>query len=111
MSAIPVNDSIRQLSKLVFGQELRLPVMLFVGRHADGLFCFSDLADGIEVRSASSVQGPLKALVDSGLVVRQEGLPGDKHRWYQRTASACWAFAEELAERVDAGRSSADWQV
>ncbi len=96
----------RRLSKIVFGQELRLAVMLFVARHPDGLFCYSDLAAGIQVRSASSVQDPLKALMDSGLIVRQEGLPGDRHRWYRRIDSACWAFAEELAATVETSQST-----
>jgi hypothetical protein len=96
----------RRLSKTVFGQELRLAVMLFIARHPDGLFCYSDLADGISVRSASSVQDPLKALVDAELIVRQEGLPGDRHRWYRRVDNTCWAFAEELAATLELKQSA-----
>jgi hypothetical protein len=91
----------RRLSKLVFGQELRIAVMLYVGRHPDGLFCLSDLAEGIDVRSASSVQDPLRALVESGLIAHQDGLPGDRHRWYRRLDSSAWSFAEELASQVN----------
>lgn len=100
VSSIRVSRASRRLSKIVFGQELRLAVMLFIARHRDGLFCYSDVAEGVEVRSASSVQEPLRALVDAGLIVRQEGLPGDRHRWYQRIESACWVLAEELASKV-----------
>lgn len=90
----------RRLSKTVFGQELRLAVMLFVARHPDGLFCLSEVADGIDVRSASSVQDPLRALLESGLIAGQEGLPGDRHRWYRRLDSSAWSFAEELAAMI-----------
>lgn len=90
----------RHLSKVVFGQELRLAVMLFVARHPDGLFCFSELAEGVDVRSASSVQDPLRALLEAGLIADQDGLPGDRHRWYRRVDSSAWTFAEELAETV-----------
>ncbi|WP_445256332.1 hypothetical protein [Nocardioides aurantiacus] len=96
MSSVQVSDAARRLSKTVFGQELRLAVMLYIGRHPDGLFCYSDVAEGVEVRSASSVQEPLKALLDAGLIVRQDSLPGDRHRWYRRLESSGWAFAEEL---------------
>lgn len=89
---------VRHLSKIVFGQEWRLSVMLAIARHHDGIFCLTDIAEAVGARNVSSVQVPLKSLVEAGLVHRQEALSGEKHRWYSRGDSAAWRFAEELAE-------------
>ncbi|MBM7784431.1 helix-turn-helix domain-containing protein [Tenggerimyces flavus] len=82
------------MSKVVFGQELRLAVMLVIAR-SDGLVNPGDIAWELGLRAQSSIQDPLRDLQAAGLVSRAPRMGGK--RYYRRNPSLGWAWAEELA--------------
>lgn len=86
----------RELSKAIFGQELRLALCLFVGRHSSGEFTQTEAAKALEV-SGSALQAPLRDLVTAGLLVKAPTIPGHRNRYLVRQdGSFAWKFAEEL---------------
>lgn len=89
-------DGLRQISRHAFGQAYRLELMLAVADQPDGLVSLTELAANIGV-APSNLQGPLKCLVETGLVSE---LPrGDSRRkFYLRNDSAAWAWASELRD-------------
>jgi len=82
-------------SKRLFGQELRLLVMLAIIDHGDKAFTLTDLQHDLRVDFASQIQKPLTDLVASGLVEPEEPEAGSRFRPYRRVRSAVWDFAEE----------------
>lgn len=91
--------TLRELSRVLFGQTYRLEVMLAIGRSPDGLVNLTDLAVELGV-TPSNVQGSLGSLVAAGLI---SPMPhGDsKRRFYSRNPSLAWAWAIELASAAD----------
>lgn len=88
-------ETLRELSRVVFGQAYRLEVMLAVGRSADGIVSLTELSKSLGV-SASSIQKPLQSLVQARLI---SPLPDadSRYRFYARNPSSAWEWAEELA--------------
>lgn len=88
-------ETLRKLSRIVFGQTHRLELMLAVARSPDGIVSLTELAKALDV-SASSLQTPLQSLVQSQLL---SPLPAvdSRYRFYSRNPSAAWQWAEELA--------------
>lgn len=88
-------ERLRGLSRTLFGQTLRLEVMIAVAR-SDGLVNLTDLATAIGVQNSSRIQKPLDDLKTAGLL--SEDIAGDsRRRWLRRSNSLVWQWVEELA--------------
>lgn len=101
MSGVSIADSdaVRSLSKAVFGQELRIAVMVAIGE-SDGVFTLTNLAEQLGIYSLSLIQKPLKSLEDAGLIERMRN-PGSRSVYFRRNdASSAWKFAGELLEQA-----------
>ena len=86
------------MSRAAFGQSYRLEVMLAVAASEDGLVTQTSLARELDL-PVSNVQGPVRSLIDSGLLSE---LPrGDgRSRFLLRNPSAAWDWARELHNQV-----------
>lgn len=92
--------ALRELSRSVFGQEWRLPVMLVISRRPDPV-TLTDLVEDLGLRYPSVLQKPLESLVAAGLIRKLAPLAGSRFRYYERSASSvAWAFADELRARA-----------
>lgn len=88
------DERLRALSKIVFGQEHRLAVMLAIARADSELVNPGDIATQLGFRAQSAVQLPIRDLERAGLITRE---PSDSRKaYYRRQPSSGWAFAEEL---------------
>jgi DNA-binding IclR family transcriptional regulator len=89
---------LREISKSVFGQALRLELMLLVAHSDDGVVCLTELAKSLEV-SVSSLQRPFESLIAAKLL---SPLPDSdsRFRYYLRNPSAAWEWADELADQA-----------
>jgi DNA-binding MarR family transcriptional regulator len=97
--SIADSDAVRSLSKAVFGQELRIAVMVAIGE-SDGVFTLTNLAERLGVYSLSLIQKPLKSLEDAGLIERMPSA-GSRSVYFRRDeSSSAWKFASELLERA-----------
>lgn len=87
-------DQLRRLSRALFGQKLKLELMLAIANAEDGIVCQTDLAKTLDV-TISSLQRPFESLVISQLI---SPLPDadSKFRYFVRNPSALWAAAIEL---------------
>lgn len=88
-------DKLRGLSRILFGQALRLEVMIAIAR-SDGLVNLTDLAAAIGVQNSSRIQKPLDDLKAAGLLVEAE-LGDSRRRWLHRSDSLVWQWVVELA--------------
>lgn len=91
---------LRRMSKTAFGQELRLAVMLAIKDWNGEPFCLTDVAKSVGVRSPSSIQDPLQALLSMGVIKATSGPLADRRKWYVSNRSAAWQLAEELEARA-----------
>lgn len=88
-------EKLRGLSRMLFGQALRLEVMIAIAR-SDGLVNLTDLATAIGVQNSSRIQKPLDDLKAAGLLFEDTG--GDsRRRWLRRSDSLAWQWVMELA--------------
>jgi len=95
---------VRSLSKAVFGQELRIAVMVEIGE-SDGIFTLSNIAEKLGL-FPSLVQVPLKSLEAAGLIQRMPRA-GSRSVYFRRNdASSAWKFASELLEQAVRGVES-----
>lgn len=87
----------RALSKVVFGQEYRLELMLAISG-GERVVTLGGLATLLGV-SPSSIQMPFHALVAAGLLqpVRSND---SRRKFYQAAPSAAWQWAAEMSERL-----------
>lgn len=92
-------NKIREISKVVFNQTLRLELMLAIASSEDGVVCLTELARQMGV-SVSSLQRPFDAIVTAQLLTP---LPDSdsRYRYYIRNPSAAWEWASELAIQAD----------
>lgn len=92
------HEALRRLSRVAFGQDYRLELMLAI-RAADGqVVTLGELAAQLSL-PISSIQKPFHALVGSGLLTYLES--GESRRkFYQANKSAAWEWAAELARSV-----------
>lgn len=89
-----VAAELRALSRVAFGQTYRLEVMLAVADSQDGIVNLTDLARELG-QSTSNIQGPLRSLVELGLV--SAAPQGDsKRKHYIRNPSSAWQWAREM---------------
>lgn len=92
------SDAVRSLSKAVFGQELRIAVMVAIA-DSDGIFTLTDIAEKLGL-FPSHVQVPLKSLEATGLIERMPKA-GSRYVHFRRNdASSAWTFARELFEQA-----------
>ena len=91
------SERVQELSALVFGQRHRLALMAAIAQSEDGLVNPSDLVETLHLRAQSSLQGPLRSLMEAGLVTR---ISVGGRVYYRRAASAAWDFALELVDRA-----------
>jgi len=89
-------ERIRELSRILFGQQLRLEVMIAVAR-SDGLVNLTDLAAAVGVQNSSSIQKPVNDLKAAGLLGDDGGTDDSKRRWLRRADSLVWQWVIELA--------------
>lgn len=90
------SPAVQDLSKAVFGQKNRLPVMLAIAE-STGVFTASELVQKLGLASQSLIQLPLKALEEARLITRLD-TPSDRCTYYQRNESSAWALARELVD-------------
>jgi len=83
---------------MVFGQRHRLAVMAAIAQSDDGIVNPSGLVETVGLRAQSSIQRPLKSLVDAGLLTRIAGI--ETRVYYRHEDSHAWAFALELVARA-----------
>jgi DNA-binding MarR family transcriptional regulator len=93
-----LSPQVWELSEAMFGQRHRLALMAAIAQSDDGIVNPSELADTLGFRAQSSIQMPLKRLVEAGLLTRISGLEG--RVYYRREDSHAWAFALELVARA-----------
>lgn len=93
-----LSAQVQELSAHVFGQRHRLALMAAIAQSEDGIVNPGQLAAELGFRAQSSIQAPLKSLLDSGLVTRISGLEG--RVYYRREDSHAWVFALELLSRA-----------
>ncbi len=101
------SPAVQELSRVVFWQKNRLPVMLAIAE-STGVFTASELTQRLGLASLSLIKLPLKALEDARLIVRLD-TPSDRSTYYQRTESSAWALARELVDaalRADVDKRS-----
>lgn len=72
--------------------------MAAIAQSDDGIVNPTDLVETLGMRAQSSVQKPLKSLVEAGLLTRIAGFQG--RVYYRRNDSAAWDFALELLGRA-----------
>lgn len=98
MNAQAAREGRRKVSKLAFGHEHRLDLMLAIASAEDGICSLAGLATELGVRP-SSLQRPLDTLIELSLL---SVLPsGDtRYRHYIRNDGPAWDWARELAEGV-----------
>lgn len=90
---------LREISRVVFGQEHLLPVAVAL-EEADQPLTMSELVASAGVSHASSIARAVKRLVDGGFVERLPATGGDLARPYQKLESRFWGLIVELYERV-----------
>jgi DNA-binding MarR family transcriptional regulator len=89
-------SAMQELSKSLFGQVHRLAIMLAIAE-SDGLVNPTDLSFQLRL-SQSALQGPIRDLVDGGLLTREAR--GGRRTIYRRVDSKGWDFVRELAEEA-----------
>ncbi|WP_347346216.1 hypothetical protein [Microbacterium sp.] len=91
--------AIRELSRIVFGQDYRLELMLAIRTLQEEVVTLGELAIALRV-PVSSLQKPFHSLVRAGLLTP---LPSDdsRRKFYGVAKSSAWDWAEELAQRVE----------
>lgn len=91
----PAIDTIRKRSAMAFGQSYRLEVMVAIAESDERRISLSDIAQALGV-PASSIQKPLRALVDLGLLTESAD-SSTRKKYYVRNESSGWTFAYELS--------------
>nr|WP_230589291.1 MarR family transcriptional regulator [Mycobacterium kansasii] len=92
------SPQVQELSEIMFGQRHRLALMVAIAQSDDGIVNPTELAEALGMRAQSSLQAPLKRLVDAGLITRISGIEG--RVYYRREESQAWGFALELLSRA-----------
>lgn len=85
----------RELSKLLFGNRLRLEVAVAIANEASGSVYGRALAELLNV-SDTQVLGELRRLQQAGLLRRSPSDSGDRRVLYQRVPSPFWQLANDL---------------
>jgi len=84
---------------LLFGNRHRLELLVALAEAQDGGVNLSMLA-AVQGVPASVYYGPLRDLIDAGLVRRLDRSVGDRRRWYSRTDHAVWECLRPLVGRL-----------
>ncbi|WP_370945334.1 hypothetical protein AB5J62_40635 [Amycolatopsis sp. cg5] len=91
----------RRVSAAVFGNRHKLELLLALAQAGDQGVNLSALSDERGVFT-SVYYGPIRDLIEVGLVERLGRMPGDRRCWYRRRESTLWdgvrAVAVDLAE-------------
>jgi hypothetical protein len=91
-------EALRRVSKVAYGQEHRLELMLAIAEIEDGVCSLTELANTLQVR-ASSLQRPLDSLVELSLL--SVVATGDtKYRHFLRNDGPAWDWSQDLAVGV-----------
>ena len=96
----------RQLSALLFGNRHKLELLAALAMAEDDGVNLSLLAASQAV-PVSVYYGPVKDLVNAGLVHRLERTPGDRRRWYRRTNHRFWECVRPLVDELTTLRMEA----
>lgn len=88
----------RGAAETVFGQRHRLALKSATAQSGDGIVNPTDLVETLGMRAQSSIQKPLKSLVEAGLLTRISGFEG--RVYYRRKDSLAWDFALEPLSRA-----------
>lgn len=89
-------EVLRPLSKVAFGQELRLPLILAIGREAGPSVDARDLLGWVNASSMSHIERPLNSLLAMGAISRIAS-DGNMQSPLRRNETLLWEYAEELA--------------
>jgi hypothetical protein len=87
------------VSALLFGNRHKLELLTALANAEDGRVNLSLLATRQRV-PASVYYGPIRDLIDAGLVQRITPVPGERRRWYGRTESSFWACVQSLTGQL-----------
>jgi hypothetical protein len=106
-------SELRRLSAVVFGHRYRLELLSALAvTPADQGVCLSLLADCCRV-TASVYYPPVRAMTDSGMVVRSGPGRSERRVLYARTGVPGWTglqmMVEDLAVDVDLARAALSW--
>lgn len=96
MQQLAQDPAVQRRSRVLFGQAHRLAVMYAVAR-SDGLINPSEVAEQLGFRAQSSIQSPIRDLVDSQLISRRD-FPQDRRTYYIRNDSKVWDWIKEVIE-------------
>ncbi|MEV6427228.1 hypothetical protein [Nocardia sp. NPDC051463] len=91
----------RLMSAAMFGNRYRLELLVALAESGEQGVNLSELAEARTV-APSVYYGPIRDLLDAGLVERLGRTAGDRRRWYRRCEYRFWdvvlTLAQELAE-------------
>jgi hypothetical protein len=100
-------EKLRNLSRTLFGQALRLEVMIAIAK-SDGLVNLTDLAAAIGIQNSSRIQKPLDDLKTAGLLIEHTA-SDSRRRWLRRSNSLVWQWVLELAAEYGYDPGSEVW--
>lgn len=90
---------LRRLSRAAFNQAYRLEVMLHIA-DSDGFVTQTEVAKALDL-SVSNVQGPMRSLIDCGLLTPMPRTD-NRSRFLARTDSPAWDWARQLRDQAAA---------
>lgn len=89
----------RLMSAAVFGNRYRLELMVALAEGGEEGVNLSQLAEACTV-APSVYYGPIRDLLDAGLVERLGRIAGDRRCWYRRREHGFWDVVPSLAQQL-----------
>lgn len=89
----------RQMSAALFGNRYRLELLAALAESGDRGVNLSQLAEDRTV-APSVYYGPIRDLLNAGLVERLGQITGDRRCWYRRREYGFWNTVSSLAQRL-----------
>lgn len=97
-------DRLRQMSKLLFGNRVRLEAAVRVATAQEGKIFAGGLAEALDA-PISRAAAELWNFEQAGLVRRLPRIPGERRVIYQRRPSPFWSLAVEMYEEIAGDRA------
>jgi DNA-binding MarR family transcriptional regulator len=93
---------LQELSRILMGNQDRLPVTLAVAQMDPADLYGKAIADELKM-SPNRVGAQLKVLEEAGLVLRLPKVGSERRQYFQRTKSSFWRLCEALCDEIDSG--------
>jgi DNA-binding IclR family transcriptional regulator len=93
---------LKAVSRVLFGQEQRLLVILAIAAWGKKPFTLTDLKRELSLEYASALQRPLADLVAAGYVRPEPPIAASRFRPYSRVESLLWGLGEEVLAGIRA---------